>query len=101
MAFKLMEIRWPGTAPTVEEIKAEFGLRDAELDLSYGVVEVDPRNGTYAILVDENAAEKVDPSGGSGSLGHGRREIGMHGPYSNARIEPTGPPRSGRHPVGE
>ncbi|HEV2145826.1 MAG TPA: hypothetical protein VGR37_00260 [Longimicrobiaceae bacterium] len=38
MARVLMEIRRPGKAPAVDEIKAEYGVSDAELDVAYGVV---------------------------------------------------------------
>jgi hypothetical protein len=94
MAHVLMEIRRPGRAPTVDEIKAEYGLSDSDLDTAYGVVLVDPRDGTYAIRVDESAVEKLKPGGGLESPERGRGEI--RGPYSDPRIEPTGPPRATR-----
>jgi hypothetical protein len=95
MAFVLMEIRRAGKAPTVEEIRAEYGLAAAELDASYGVVLVDPRDGTYAIMVEESAAAKLGRSG-TGSPGPDGTKSETRGPYSNPRIESTGPPRPRR-----
>src|SRR5215218_878952 len=104
MARRLMEIRRLGPAPTVDEIRAEYGLSDADLDSEYGVVLVDPRDGTYAIRVEESAVEKLRPAGGPGIKGARHpsgRESETRGPHSDPRIEPTGPPRSGRGPAGK
>jgi hypothetical protein len=98
MARVLMEIRRPGGTPTVDEIKAEYGLSDSDLDVAYGIVLIDPRDGTYAIRVDENAVEKLKPGGGFGATD--QEGTTMRGPYSDPRIEPTGPPRATREEPG-
>lgn len=75
----------PGGAPDLQSVKARYGLADDEVDDQFGVVEVDSRDGTYTILVDEQAASKV-----RGTIGGGEEPI----TYSNPRIAPFGPPES-------
>jgi hypothetical protein len=83
MAKIMVSFEVAGAAPTVEELKERFGLSDEEIDASFGVVEIDPQTHTYTILVEESAAEKVQPGGSIGKV---------EGPFSNPRIEPFGPP---------
>jgi hypothetical protein len=52
----------------------------AGFDADFGVVPVDPRNHTYAVLVDAPTAERLGA------------ESGTSGPFANPRIEPFGPP---------
>jgi hypothetical protein len=58
-------------------------LDGAELDPDFGVVEIDPAAHKYAVLVDEDVAQRVQGSSG------------VEGPFSNPRIEPFGTPQSG------
>jgi hypothetical protein len=71
------------TAPTVDEVKRRFGLRDDDLDATFGVIEVDPKTHTYTILVDEAAAARIAS----------RPDWKGSGPYSNPKIAPFGPPK--------
>lgn len=81
----MVTIQAAGSAPSIEEVKTRYGLTPDELDESFGVVEIDPTEHLYTILVDESAASKVKSTG----------DWSTRGPYSNPRIEPFGPPRSG------
>jgi hypothetical protein len=82
MASVLMSIQSPGKAPDLQAIKQRYGLADDEIDPGFGVVEIDPADGTYTVLVDERAASKL----ASGA------DWTVRGPYSNPRIQPFGPP---------
>lgn len=99
MARYMMQFQRPGSPPTLGDIKAEYGLNDNEVDPAFGVVLIDPRDSTYAIRVDEKAVEKLKPGGAPESMEAGPLTYGrggkMKGPYSDPRIEPTGPPRPG------
>ena len=57
-------------------------LEGAELDPDFGVVEIDPAAHKYAVLVDQDVADRVQGT------------TGVEGPFSNPRIEPFGTPRS-------
>lgn len=81
MAKVMMTLRSPGAAPSVEEVKRRYGLQDDEIDPQFGVVETDPADHLYTILVEDSAASKVSGQGWETA-----------GPYSNPRIEPFGPP---------
>jgi hypothetical protein len=83
MAKVMVSFKVVGAAPTLEELKERFRLSDAEIDASFGVVEIDPQTHTYTILVEESAVDKLQPSGSIGKV---------EGPFSNPRIEPFGPP---------
>lgn len=72
-----------GPAPTIDELQQRYSLTDAEIDRTFGVVEVDPADGTHTILVEESAVEKVQPEGPITKV---------EGPFSNPPIEPFGPP---------
>jgi hypothetical protein len=80
----MLTIRSPHTAPTIEQLKAKYGLTSEEIDASFGVVHLDPNDTLYTILVDGAAAGKVRPD----------QEWGVEGPYANPKIEPFGPPKS-------
>lgn len=83
MAKVMVSFKVVGAAPTVDELKERFGLSDAEIDASFGVVEIDPETHTYTILVEQSAVEKMQA---------GRSIRNVEGPFSNPRIEPFGPP---------
>lgn len=65
---------------TADGVRRALGLDERALDPDFGVVAVDPDNHRYAVMVDEDAAERVA----------GTR--GVEGPFANPRIEPFGPP---------
>lgn len=84
MAKVMMTIQCRQPAPDLEAVKQQWGLSNDEIDLDFGVVEIDPSDGTCAVLVDELAASKIS----------GTDDWSVGGPYSNPRIEPFGPPES-------
>ena len=82
MSKVMMTIQSPGKKPNLESVKQRYGLAADEIDPEFGVVEIDPADGTYTVLVDERAASKL----GSDA------DWTVRGPYANPRIEPFGPP---------
>jgi hypothetical protein len=79
----MVTIQGPGEPPTVAELRRRYQLDESEIDASFGVVEVDPTEHVYTVLVEESAAAKVRPDQG----------WTVQGPYSNPRVEPFGPPQ--------
>ena len=82
MSTLMVTIQSPQGTPDLESIKQRYGLTDDEIDKNFGVVEIDPADHTYTILVDEKAASKVTSTA----------EWKVTGNYSNPRIEAFGPP---------
>jgi hypothetical protein len=85
MAKVMVTIQSQDSPPQLEEVKIRYGLVDDEIDPQFGVVEIDPADGTYVILVEETAAEKIADCPG----------WKVQGPYSNPPIAPFGPPQGG------
>ena len=77
----MMTIRTAGSAPTLDEIKARYGLQADEIDESFGVVEIE--DGAFTILVNARAASKIAPG----------QDWKTEGPFSNPTIEPMWPPK--------
>lgn len=73
----LMMIRSPGAAPTLDSIRARFGLTRAELDDEYGVIAVD--SDCYTVRVDDRAAARLQSDS----------EWDVQGPFSDPRIDPV------------
>ena len=65
---------------TLSRIQRKYGLRADDIDTRFGVVNVSPEQGLYAILVDEQVADRIQGS------------AGVRGSFSNPRIETFGPP---------
>ena len=68
---------------TLQDALRRYELAPEQVDEGYGLVSVDPAQGLYAMLVSEDAAERIT---GSPSA---------KGPYANPKIEPFGPPQPG------
>jgi hypothetical protein len=83
MSTLMVTFQAPGKPPDVESIKQRYGLSDDEIDKDFGVVEIDPTDHTYTILVDEKAVSKVTSTA----------DWKVTGSFSNPRIEPFGPPQ--------
>ena len=81
MGTVMMTVELPPEAATLAEAAKRLGLAEEALDPEHGIVPVDPDNGLYSVLVEESKSESAA----------GR--AGVHGPFSNPRIEPFGPPR--------
>jgi hypothetical protein len=84
MSTLMVTIQAPEGAPDLESIKRRYGLADDEIDTDFGVVEIDPQDHSYTILVAEKAAKKVSSTD----------RWTVTGTYSNPRIEPVGPPEA-------
>jgi hypothetical protein len=88
MSKIMFQFRHRGESPSVEQVRATFGLRADEVDADYGVVQTDSLEGLYTILVDESAQAKIEER---------LKQMGAEadpriGFFSNPRIEPFGPP---------
>lgn len=65
---------------TVEAAATTLGVPADAIDPEFGVVLVDPKAGSYAVMVDERHAPAA--------LARDR----VQGPWANPKIEPFGPP---------
>jgi hypothetical protein len=77
----LYSITWEGPEPTLEQVCERFGFGGDEVDHDFGVVATDPEEGSYAILVEEAAVQRV-----RGERTDEAKVI--TGPFANPRIEP-------------
>ena len=84
----LYNVRWPNGPPTIDQICEKYCFSPDELDGDYGVVEIDPQDHLYSILVDDTAIARVEHEWDAA----GKRDKGLKGPFSNPMIEPFGPP---------
>ena len=84
MAGVLFTFSAPRGKPTLYEASDLLGLQPGSLDVEFGVTLIDPRDGLYAVMVDECMAAKVGES------------PSVHGPFSNPPIGAFGPPEPRR-----
>ena len=68
--------------PELGQVIERYGLAPGDIDHDFGVVEIDPDDHLYVVLVTPEAATRIGPDDGWDTAG----------PYSNPRIEPFGPP---------
>jgi hypothetical protein len=66
---------------TLQDVLRQFDLTPEQVDHEYGLVAVNPAEGTFALLVTEEAAARITGTSGA------------RGPYADPRIEPYGPPQ--------
>ncbi len=78
MAKVMVTLKGGAQPPTVEEIRRRFNLDLDDIDESFGVVEVDPANHIYTVLIEEHVAERLQPDD----------DWQFEGPFSNPRIAP-------------
>ena len=75
MSKMLYTIKWEGTKPTIEQVVEKFGFDKKDIDAEFGIIEIDPQDNLYSILLEETTiAEKFPKT--------------VEGPFSNPRIEP-------------
>jgi hypothetical protein len=77
----LLTVHDQGDDVTLESLMRTLGLRAGEVDMEYGLQMIDPVAGDYVLLVDADAAARIDPA-----------LADVSGPYANPEIEPFGPP---------
>jgi hypothetical protein len=81
MADKLMvTVKLDPERATLEDAREQLGLDEGELDEDFGVVEIDPEQHSYTVLVEKQVAERITG------------QPGVKGPFANPPIEPFGPP---------
>jgi hypothetical protein len=83
MAKVMITIEAPGEPPTLAGLRQRYNLRESEIDERFGVVEIDPQEHLYTVLVEASAAAKIQPGAG----------WEVQGPFSNPRVQPFGPPK--------
>lgn len=81
----MVTVTLPPEDASLETAMAQLGLAPEEVDADFGLVPLDPESGTYALLVAQEAGERV-------TAGDAASEQGVEGPFSNPVIEPFGPP---------
>jgi hypothetical protein len=89
MAKLMFQFRQPGKVPSLDDVRANFGLQVHEIDPAFGVVETDSREGLYTVLVDEAARPQIEQQ----LKRTGADADPAVGLFSNPPIEPFGPPR--------
>lgn len=80
--FVLVTVTLPRGARLQDAIRT-YGLAPEEVDESYGLVLVDPEQGTHVLMVTEDTAARITGAAGA------------RGPFANPKIEPYGPPQPG------
>jgi hypothetical protein len=78
MEKTLYTVKLAASEATIEGARAKLALRPEQIDPSFGVVNVDPDNDLYAVMIDSSV---VDESS---------RNKDLSGPFSNPKIETFG-----------
>jgi hypothetical protein len=74
----MMKLRLGRGRASFADAAAELGVAESELDAEFGIVELDPDMGVYAVMVDERTAEAV------------KGRPGVEGPFADPPIGPAG-----------
>jgi hypothetical protein len=80
----LFQFRHPGGAPTLEQVRAEYGLGPNEVDATFGVIATDSADHLYTVLVDASATARIDAR----LRATGRANDPAVGVFSNPNVEP-------------
>lgn len=67
---------------SLAQVRESLGIDAEEIDDDFGVIAVEPEKNLYAVLVEQDTANRV------------RDTKGVDGPFSNPKIEPFGPPQN-------
>ena len=62
MSKVMVELRCPDHHPTLQEVAERYRLAPADLDSSFGVIEVDPHEHRYVVLVEPAAGARMTKS---------------------------------------
>ena len=84
MAKYMMTLQLDPSEANLTAVSRRLNLKEDEIDPNFGVVNIDPVQNLYTILVDEAVATKLQGS------------EGIKGPYSNPKIETFDLPTSNR-----
>jgi hypothetical protein len=84
----LLTLQLDPAEASAQAVRRKLELDEEQFDPEFGVVEIDPVQHKYAVLVEEDVAAKLE----------GAPDV--EGPFSNPRIEPFGPPQA-HGPPGE
>jgi hypothetical protein len=77
MASVMVTLRLDPGRTSLEEVRRLLGLAADEVDRRFGVVNINPSEHLYTILVDQQAAERIKDA------------EPVQGVFSNPRIEPS------------
>jgi len=80
MGKELLTLKLQPKEANVHHVVKKLKIPKEDIDLEFGVVNIDPKKGLYAILVEGKAARQAGK----------RREV--KGPFSNPKIEAFGTP---------
>jgi hypothetical protein len=59
MAKVIVNITWPGPKPSLDDIRAQFGLSKGTLDETFGVIATRPGKQVYTVLLDDREMPKL------------------------------------------
>jgi hypothetical protein len=79
MGKLMLTVKLDPERATLADASRELGVAEEELDPDFGVVNIDPDEDLFTVLVDEKTAERAEGKAAGG-------------PYANPPIEPFGPP---------
>ena len=85
MTGGMYTIASPSGPTTLHEVSLRLHVALSALDEEFGVTLIDPRQGLYAVMVDEGAAKDLETN-----------SPGVRGPFSNPPIGTFGPPQPKR-----
>ncbi len=88
MATRMVTVKLDPSDAELSKVRARLGLQASEIDSNFGVVTLNAAKHLYAILVDEDVANRIEGT------------EGVVGTYSNPRIETFGPPEPQKKPRG-